>query len=69
MKFERLTIVFITLFTFMSMAIIPVFATTLTLDRLEVTLVTDKEDYKENKEIIATLKMKNINNVIVPHIS
>ena len=48
---------------------IPVFAATISQDGLEVTLTTDKTEYKIGEEVKATLTVKNTNKVAVSNVS
>ena len=70
MKIIKKIIVFIlTMMLSMGTFAIPVFASSLSQDGLEVTLTTDKEKYKKTDQITATLKVTNENDYTINNVS
>lgn len=66
---KKLSIWFLSMFLFLGISGINVFAATQTQDGLEVTLTTDKESYSKNDPITISLSVKNTNDFAVSNIS
>ena len=64
-KIRRIAVICIVLVMVICFGNISVFAATTTQDGLEVTLTTDKKDYSSSENIVATLTVKNTNEIEV----
>lgn len=67
-KFKKLITVVTIITVLLCISGLQTFAATVTQDNLEVTLITDKEEYSENEQIKTTLTVKNNNDTDVTNV-